>query len=338
MKRFSCASIVPTLIFLACQNAGNRGPFERTGFLMDTLVRVRIWDRGWSTRDMDRAADRAFVEMRRLEGLESIHSDTGDVMRVGRAPWGRAVAVHSETAEILRTANGIAEQSGGAFDVTVGPLKDLWPFDAVDTPLPNPDSVRVRRRRIGYRFLRVDGDTVRLGKPGMGLDLGGIAKGYIIDRAVGCLKGQGIRSGMVEAGGDLRLWGTPPGRPAWRIGVKHPRPTGNDLIAVLETPEAAVATSGDYERCFVRDGKRYHHILDPKTGYPADGSVSVTIVAPTAILADAYATAVFVLGPEKGLALLDRIPGVDGLVFFETNGGLAHVLSSELKGRIAFEE
>ena len=338
MNKFFRGPVWLALPLLACRPTGDGAPFERTGFLMDTLVRVRIWDRGFSAQSLNRAADRAFSEMQRLEGLMSVHSDTGDVVRAGRSARERPVAIHSETAEILRAAKDMSERSGGAFDVTIGPLKELWPFDAAGGSPPDPDSVRLRRRRVGHRFLRMDGNNIRFDKAGMALDLGGIAKGHIVDRAVEGLKAQGIRSGMVEAGGDLRLWGTPPGRSAWRIGVKHPRPAGNDLIAVLETPEAAVATSGDYERCFFHDGKRYHHILDPATGYPAGGCVSVTVVAPTAMLADACATAVFVLGPRKGLDFLKQFPDTGGLIFFDKKGRLEHLLSADLAGRIAFEE
>ena len=150
----------------------------------------------------------------------------------------------------------------------------------------------------------------------MTIELGGIAKGFIVDEAVSYLASHGIRSGIVEAGGDLRIFGRHPKRDTWRIGVKHPRQTSDALYGIIETREASVATSGDYERYFINKGHRYHHILDPRTGYPASKCLSVTIVAENALSADAYATGVFVMGPVEGIRFIENTPGIEGIIIY----------------------
>ena len=155
----------------------------------------------------------------------------------------------------------------------------------------------------------------------MAIDLGGIAKGYAVDRALRVLKAAGVSSSLVDAGGDIGLLGSKPNGAPWRIGVQHPRDM-REMIAVIEIDSGSVATSGDYERFFEHEGRHYHHILDPRSGYPARGLVSVTIIAPTCGLADALSTAVFVLGPEAGMQLLRRLPQAEGLLIAEKEGKL----------------
>jgi len=180
-----------------------------------------------------------------------------------------------------------------------------------------------------------EGRRIGLVRSGMAIDLGGVAKGYAVDRALAVLRERGITSGLVDAGGDIRVLGTKSADTPWRIGIQHPR-DGNALIALVEIDSGSVATSGDYERYFMKDGRRYHHILDPQTGWPCSACMSVTIVADLAIEADVLATAVFVLGPEEGMRLLDRLPGVGGIIFYDVEGRTERVLSGWLKDRVTF--
>jgi thiamine biosynthesis lipoprotein len=177
---------------------------------------------------------------------------------------------------------------------------------------------------VDFHQIGVDENRVSLGRTGMRIDLGAIAKGYIVDRAVRFLKDRGVTAGLVEAGGDLRLFGKPPHRENWRIGILHPRKPNQSLFGVLDVDSGSVTTSGDYERTFTEDGKRYHHLIDPATGYPADECISVTIIAETAMLADAWATAVFIMGPERGMALLESQAGVEGMMILKAEDGLAY--------------
>jgi len=337
MKRIVRAGLA-ALLLLSCRKSAPRSPVERTGFFMDTVVHVSILDREADEARIDRAIDRAFGTVKAFESMQSGHVDTSDVSRITRSAGGQAVQVRPETIDVLKLAEAVSERSEGAFDVTIRPLKDLWPFDSENPAVPSPKTLRAVLPHIDYRQIVVRGDSVLLAKPGMGIDLGGIAKGYIVDRAVESLQRDGLRSGIVEAGGDLRIFGQHPENKSWRIGVRHPRSEQSGLAAVLSTPAASIATSGDYERYFMQDGKRYHHILDPKTGFPASGCISVTVVAPLAVLADAYATAVFVLGPEKGSALIGKMPGMECLIFYEKNGRLEHMLSAGLVSKVEFIE
>jgi thiamine biosynthesis lipoprotein len=178
--------------------------------------------------------------------------------------------------------------------------------------VPAPAEIRQALAGTGQGNLRLDSRRVEKAQPALAVDLGAIAKGYAVDRAVELLRRAGIESAAVNAGGNIRLIGDHDGRP-WRIAIQHPRDAAGQL-ALLELADVSVSTSGDYERFFEQDGVRYHHIFDPRTGYPAGRCRSVTVVTPSAALADALSTAAFVLGPEEGLALLRRFPATEGLI------------------------
>jgi thiamine biosynthesis lipoprotein len=230
-----------------------------------------------------------------------------------------------EVLEVLKAARAVAEASEGAFDPTILPLTELWSFDSGGR-LPEAGRIEEARRRVDYRRLVIKADG-RVSLPeGFGLDLGGIAKGAVIDLLADHLSSLGYEDFLIDAGGDILVSGLKQGRTPWRIAIRHPRDS-QAMLGVLELGQkggrVAVVTSGDYERFFEKDGVRYHHILDPRTGYPARKLASVTVMAPACGLADALATAAFVLGPEKGLKLLEEFPGVEGLLVAEREGRLA---------------
>lgn len=255
------------------------------------------------------AIEAAFDEMLRIENLLSPHIEHSDVWRLSHSD--QPVSVSPETIQVLTLGRRIAELSDGAFDPGLGALKQLWGVET-DTPrVPTNDEIRRALRGTGPTALRLEGRTVTKSDPLLQVDLGGIAKGYALDRAVEILRQAGIRHASVNAGGDLRLLGNHGERP-WRIGIQHPR-RNRELLATLELADVAVVTSGDYERFFERDGVRYHHLFDPRTGQPARDCQSVTVVAGEAMLADALATAAFVLGPARGIELL-RQQQVEGII------------------------
>ena len=288
---------------------------------MGTVVSVVV--AGLSRDAADRAADAAFREMRRVESLMSTYLPDSDLSRLNAAAGRGWRAVHPEVAAVIREGLRVARLSGGAFDPSVYPVWALWRFEEGSRP-PAPEALHRALAHVDYRNVEVDErGRVRLAEPGTALGLGGIAKGYAVDRALAVLRRSGASGAMVNAGGDLAVWGRPaPDRP-WRVGVRDPRnPRG--LLGTLSVETGAVATSGDYERFFVWKGVRYHHILDPRTGMPARGCRSVTVLHTSAMTADALATAVFVLGPRRGLELLGRIPEARGIIV--TAGG--EILSS----------
>ena len=330
MKRFFSAVLVLSLIAASCRRSLEERPVERVVFLMDTVVRFSLYSQGLPEKKVDTAIDRAIQIMREMESKMSAHGDTSEIAKISNASGKKAVPVSPDVFWILEKSVEVSDKSHGAFDVTIGPMKTLWGFDLETPSVPDPLAITAILPRVDYREMILKGNEVYLSQPGMGIDLGGIAKGDIVDRGVEILKEEGIESGIVEAGGDLRIFGLPPQRRVWKIGVRHPRAEGEKIIGVIETGAASIATSGDYERYFIQDGKRYHHILDPKTGYPAAKCISVTIVTENALLADAYATAVFVLGPEEGMELIKSLPSVEGIIFYIEKDQLRHVVSEGL--------
>jgi len=281
---------------------------QRTQLLMGTTVSIEA--AGADRAVLERAIAAAFAEMARIEALMSPHRPDSDVSRLTAAAHTATVA--PETVEVIALGLDIARRSGGAFDLTLGRLKSLWGIETETPRVPAPAELASALQGTGPGALSVSGDLVTKRSPQLAIDLGAIAKGYAVDRAIATLRAHGVPSAAVNAGGDIGLLGSKLGRP-WRIGVQHPRQASSVLVT-LEAADRAVVTSGDYERCFERDGRRYHHLFDPQTGYPAGRCQSVTVLASHAVLADALATALFVLGPERGLALLRDYPGVDALI------------------------
>lgn len=281
---------------------------RRSRLIMGTVVEIMA--EGLESSKLETAVDAAFAEIARLDKLLSAYHQDSDVSRLSQSDNGSQVT--TETAEVLALGLDVAQRSGGAFDLTLGRLNSLWAISDGARRVPGQKAISAALRGIGPTSLSLDGRLVNKRMPHLQIDLGGIAKGYAVDRAIAVLKQHGITSAAVNAGGDMYLLGQRPQRP-WRIGIQHPR----EKDAVLETVQVsdqAVVTSGDYERFFVQEGIRYHHIFDPQSGFPARDCQSVTIIADSVALGDALATAVFVLGPETGLQLLTQYPRAEGLI------------------------
>lgn len=279
---------------------------------MGTVVEVTVAHQSEETARTAMGA--AFDEIERIDLLLSGHRSQSLVSKINNEGALRPVPVGPELYPLFVAARGYGRESDGAFDVTVGVVSRIWKFEPGGV-VPDPAEAARALAKVGYDGLLLDDSAQSVGfaRDGMAIDLGAIAKGWAVDRAIDRLKSLGIESAIIDAGGDLRLIGTRPGKRSWRIGIQHPREQGS-LIASLDLADTAVVTSGDYERFFVADGVRYHHILDPATGRPASGCRSVTVIAPTAMEADACATAAFVLGPQRGIAFLRARPGVRGMI------------------------
>jgi thiamine biosynthesis lipoprotein len=289
----------------------------------------------WTTDDaaaLD-AFDRSFKEIDRLENLMSVWKPGSDIVRLNEAAGRAPVTVSPEVIEVLRAAHDVSDWTHGAFDVTFAALADVWKFDHdQDNRIPTPAEIRTRLPLIDYRQLTVDpsAHTAYLARTGMRAHLGGIGKGYAIDRVASMLRSRGIANFMIQFGGDLYVAGMRGPRP-WHLAIQDPRAPTGDSFAAIELSDASFSTSGDYERFFMHDGHRYHHILNTRTGEPAQGCRSVTIVAKNATLADALSTGVFVLGPNDGMALIEQLPDVEGVIVSSENRIL---VSSGLKGRL----
>lgn len=271
------------------------------------------------------AVNAAFAEVERVERQMSEWRPESAISAINLAAGKAPVQVPLEVIAVVRRALQVAAQTDGAFDPTWAALRGVWDFKRDPPQLPRKSTLQAAVARIDHRKVQVQGNTVFLPEAGMALGLGGIAKGYGIDRAVAVLRARGLTRFIVDGGGDLYIAGEKaPGVP-WTIGLRHPR--GGPLLGEVPVRDAAVVTSGDYERFFELGGRRYHHILDVRTGLPARQSVAVSLIAPDATTADAWATGLFVLGP----AGLDRLPaGISAAVFTadgrsHARGALMHV-------------
>lgn len=279
-----------------------------------------------------KATLQAFQEIKRIEQLMSPWIETSDVSRLNRSAGKDWAKVSPETLEVIQRSQKISGLSEGAFDITIAPLTQLWRKARERGAPPSSEEVKKILDLVSYRNLLIQSDgKAFLKKKGMAIDLGGIAKGYAVDRAFKTLTSLGYKNLIVNAGGDLRAGGLKNNQ-LWSIGIQNPR-SPEKVMATISVSDIAVATSGDYEKFFFHQGKRYHHILNPKTGFPVDGCQSVTILSKDGITSDGLATAVFVLGPEKGYTLCQELQGVECLVVDRKGGTL---MTSGFKERISF--
>jgi thiamine biosynthesis lipoprotein len=261
--------------------------------------------------------DAATAEIVRLEKLMTTWDPASEVSRINAAAGKEPVVVGPETFEVIREALHTSEISSGTFDITFETLHGLWKFDQdLDPHPPTPEAVRAQVKYVGYKHVKIDptASTVFLDEPHVRIGLGGIAKGYAVDKAAKVLLDGGLTAFYAQAGGDLYSHGTKPDGSPWIAGIRDPRGPENDYFATMAISDHAFSTAGDYERSYIVGGKRYHHIIDPRTGYPATASRSVTIWAPNALIADEIDDAVFILGPERGLALVESLDGVGAVI------------------------
>jgi thiamine biosynthesis lipoprotein len=307
----SCGSVVLAFAFIGCKG-GTDKIYKESKVVMGTIVEITVAHR--SEEQARIAIGEAMGEFQLIDDLMSSYKPGSTVSRVNQTGFIAKVPVGEEIFRVLQEAVAVSDTSGGAFDPTIWPVSQIWGFEQ-GGKIPAPELLAKKVALVGYDMLQFDELSYSVGFSigGMGLDLGAIAKGWAVDRAMEKLIARGIYNAIIDAGGDLRIIGSRPGKDFWRIGVQHPREPGA-LLLTFDLKDTAIVTSGDYERFFITDGVRYHHVLNPSTGQPARGCQSVTVLAPTAAEADACATAAFVLGPSQGLAFLRARPGVRGVI------------------------
>lgn len=286
---------------------------------MDTLVRITAIDE--NLQRARTAVENALKKIHELEDLLSSEKEGTEIWRLNHSnSWAH---LSPETFQVLQESLRYAELTNGAFDPTVKPLVDLWMKKVRETGrLPSSQELQETKELVNWRNLILENGRARFAREGMQVTLGGIAKGYAADLACDILRSSGIKAGMVQIGGEIRVFGK-----CWRIGIQHPRKP-EEILETIELSEGAVSTSGDYVRVYFLGARRIHHIIDPQTGEPATRCQSTTVVAPTGTQADALSTAVFVLGPEKGRELLENL-GVFGLIV-DADGNLIHTRGWEL--------
>ena len=269
----------------------------------------------------DEHIDAAVEEIRRIERLLTTYDEASETSQINRHAGLTPVAVSAETFQLIERSIRISRLTQGAFDITYGSVdKRLWNFDTTMTSLPDPETAKKMVRLIDYRniLLHRQESTVLLKQAGMRIGFGGIGKGYAADRARQLLQTRGVTSGIVNASGDLAVWGCQPdGRP-WTIGVVHPD-ASDQPFSYLQLSNMAVATSGNYEKFILVDGKKYSHTIDPRTGLPVTGIKSVTIITPYAEIADAMATPVMIMGIKAGLDMIDQVKDIECILIDDDN-------------------
>ncbi len=317
---FALCSLFLVLFLSSCTNSSQM--YKESRVLMDTYCSITVVSS--SREKAEEAIEAGFAEIKKLGTLINYYSDTSELSEINRSAGMKPVRVSKETLELINIAVHTSEITNGAFDPSIAPVIKIWDFSRQNKQpsVPEGNSITNAKKLVDFEKIQINdiASEVYLEKKGMEIDLGGIAKGYAADKAVDAIKIKGITSALVAIAGDIRGFGLSTSGKAWNVGIQDPRPETEsekpweDIIASLRLEDRAISTSGDYQRFFFQNGKRYHHILDPETGYPADTDlISATVIAPDGYVADGLSTAVFVLGAEKGLALINKL-GLDAVL------------------------
>lgn len=309
---------------------------ELEGYKLGTVVRLAVY-----TKDEKRGGlilSEAMGEVSRMEGLFSVNIASSEVSRINAAAGREPVKISRETMELLERALYMARESGGAFDPTVGPLVALWGIGTEHAKVPSAEEIKRALSYINYSLVKIDKEnSSAYAASGQRIDLGGIAKGYIADKLSVFLRGKGAASALIDLGGNLAVVGKAPSGEPWRLGLQHPLKPRGEYFAVVSASDESVVTSGPYERYFEKDGVRYHHIFDTKTGYPAKSDLaSVSVVSKSSADADAYCTALFVAGLHKSLEFLRLHPDIKAVLV--SKDGSSVYVSSALKERFSLRD
>ena len=296
--------ILAMYIFTSCGLQPDNA-YEADGFGMGTVISQKIY--GVNSK---KAADEVFENIKYLEGLMTVNASGGDINRLNENAGKANIELAPETIAVIKSALKISKLSEGAFDITVAPVVKAWGIGTDEERIPSDEELGRLVSLIGYKNIYVEDKIMHrasLKKQGQMIDLGGIAKGYAADKAIKIYKNNGIGSAFINLGGNVFTLGTKPDGTLWSIGIQNPRAGNGKIVGFVKVSNKAVVTSGDYQRYFEKNGKKYHHIMDPRTGRPAEsGLMSVTIIAASATEADALSTAAFVLGLDKGMSVIKR--------------------------------
>ena len=291
--------------FIARMSNEESHHIKRSRILLGTLVEIQVNDK--DKEKAGSAIEKAFNEIKRIDDLFSTYNEDSPVWKLNHNQ-DTLINVDPEIFSLLVLCDSIYKISNGAFDVSLNKLLTTWGFDGDDPSLPADDNISSALLNSGWNNFKLLEDNYLKRRAGTELNFGAIAKGYAVDNAVNVLIKFGINSVLVNAGGEIKTIGD-----NWVIGIQHPR-NQNQIIEKVFSGEMSVATSGDYEKYFELDGKRYHHILNPKTGYPADSLISVTVLNKSCTFADALATAVFVLGRANGLRVIEKLSETEVMI------------------------
>ena len=278
-----------------------------TDFLLNTVITIYLYD-----SDDEDILNGCFQVIKKYENIYSRTSSTSELYALNHRTLpsiNGKYQISDELSDILTYALHYGELSKGGFDITIEPISSLWDYTSRPAVLPSKESIEKQLPMVNYKYIKLEGNEISFAKEGVGIDLGGIAKGYIADRVKDYLIEQGVHSAIISLGGNILCVGTKPDGVPFQVGLQMPFGAQNETMAMMEISDYSVVTSGIYEKYFEKDGKIYHHLLDPKTGYPFDNNIlSVTIVSPKSVGGDGLTSTCFSLGVEKGLELISTIP------------------------------
>ena len=322
--------LLATMLISGCSSSSlfPPKPYKETQFLMDTIIQITAYGPG-----AKEAVKAAFAEYQRLHALTNNFDENSQLSQIGKMAGKSKVVVDPDLIHIITFSQQVSDKLGDSFDITIGPLTKLWGIGHKGKFVPSQAEIDKVLPLVNYHLIEVDpvANTVYLPKVGMSLDLGGIAKGYATDKAIEVLKARGIKSALIDAGGDVRVIGNKPDGKPWRIGVQDPRNADKVSAKLALTEWDTMETSGDYQRFFMKDGIRYAHLLNPRTGWQPREVASVTIVANSSTYGDILSKPIFVLGVKKGLELLKQFPGTEAIIV-TTDG--KKVITPGLEGKV----
>jgi thiamine biosynthesis lipoprotein len=304
------------LLLLSFNNASGEHIYKKSTIVMDTLATITVV--ADSDKHAESAIDAAFNEIKNVEKLISFWDPKSEISAINRNAGIKPVKVSPQTLELIKDALYASHKTDGAFDPTIGPVIRQWDFKKHIKP--DPAKLKEALKLVNYKEMKLDekASTAYLAKRGMSFDTGGIAKGYGADLAEKVLRSKGIRAGLIAIAGDIKAFGIKPDGHGWLVAIRNPRePKGGELLAKIELKDQAISTSGDYERYFIEGNKRLHHLLNPKTGYPAQGFQSVSVIAPKGVWTDGLSTGIFIMGPDKGIKRLNEL-GFGGILVEST--------------------
>lgn len=300
------------------KNLDHKEPLTRTDFLMDTVITLKIYN-----RQDEEVLDKAIDRLKEIENKMSVTLASSHVSKINENAGTRPVKVDEEVYRVIKKAKEFAYITKGAYDPTIGPLVELWNIrDDVKLEresIPSPEEIKEAQELVDYRDLELlEDNRVFLNRKGMKIDLGGIAKGYAADEVRKVFLEEGVQSAIIDLGGDVYLMGEKDLKDYWKIGIQDPFKANGNYLGILKIKDKSIVTSGSYERYFVHKGHKYHHIIDPKTGYPAKGNLmAVSIISNESIEGDALATALFITGINTGLDIIGQLDGVEAIFITE---------------------
>lgn len=311
--------ILGTLMFAGCNkepepnttNNSSSEPLSKTELVIGTVCTIKIYDKKDSA-----ILDEAFAKLSQLEDILSINKENTELDEVNENAGIKPIKVSADTMTVVKEGLEFSKLSKGALDITVGPLVKLWGIGTDNHRLPSEEEINEAKALVNYENVEIDenNNTIYLKEKGMIIDLGAIAKGYAADEVVKILKANGVSSAIVDLGGNIFTVGEKIDGSPWKVGVQNPEEARNDTIGFVSVKNKSIVTSGVYERYFTENGKNYHHILNPETGYPYENDIlGVSIISDISIDGDSLSTTLFALGVEEGLKLINSLDGVDAI-------------------------